>query len=41
LLLVGALAVDPVDAQDRPADNVVTQAEDAFGVSLGRESIGL
>lgn len=28
-------------AQDRAADNAVTQAEDAFGFSVGRESIGI
>ena len=31
----------PAHAQDRSADNAVTQAEDAFGFSVGRESIGI
>ena len=28
-------------AQSRTSDNVITQAEDAFGFSLGRESVGI
>jgi iron complex outermembrane receptor protein len=28
-------------AQDRASDNAVTQAEDAFGFSVGRESLGI
>ena len=31
----------PAFAQDRTEDNAVTQAEDAFGFSTGRESIGI
>jgi iron complex outermembrane recepter protein len=31
----------PAAAQDRSADNAVTQADDAFGYSVGRESIGI
>jgi iron complex outermembrane receptor protein len=31
----------PARAQDHTTDNVVTQAEDAFGFSVGRESIGI
>ncbi len=31
----------PAQAQDRTEDNAVTQAEDAFGFSTGRESIGI
>jgi iron complex outermembrane receptor protein len=31
----------PATAQDRSSDNAVTQAEDAFGYSVGRESIGI
>jgi iron complex outermembrane receptor protein len=31
----------PAQAQDRSADNAVTQAEDAFGFAVGRESIGI
>lgn len=32
---------DAAAAQDRTDDNAVTQAEDAFGFSVGRESIGI
>ena len=39
LLLAGLAA--PALAQDRSADNAVTQAEDAFGFSVGRESLGI
>lgn len=31
----------PAWAQDRSADNAVTQAEDAFGYSVGREALGI
>ena len=31
----------PAYSQDRTSDNAVTQAEDAFGFSVGRESIGI
>lgn len=31
----------PAYAQDRTSDNAVTQAEDAFGFSVGHESIGI
>ena len=31
----------PAAAQNRSSDNAVTQAEDAFGFSVGRESIGI
>lgn len=38
-----ALSFKPSDAlaQDRSDDNAITQAEDAFGFSVGRESIGI
>jgi len=36
-----ALAAAPAAAQDRSDDNAVTQAEDAFGISVGRESLGI
>lgn len=36
----GILSV-PAWAQDRTDDNAITQAEDAFGFSVGRESIGI
>ncbi len=39
LLLTGAAS--PALAQDRSSDNAVTQAEDAFGFSVGRESLGI
>src|SRR3546814_14223224 len=29
------------DLQNRSGDNAVTQAEDAFGVSIGRETLGI
>lgn len=35
------LAAMPAAAQDRSDDNAVTQAEDAFGISVGRESLGI
>ncbi len=31
----------PATAQDRSSDNAVTQAEDGFGFSVGRETIGI
>jgi iron complex outermembrane receptor protein len=34
-------AAAPAEAQERAADNAVTQAEDAFGFSVGRESLGI
>lgn len=37
LLALGTAA----QAQDRAADNAITQAEDAFGFSVGRESLGI
>lgn len=41
-LLLGAMAVAvPAAAQDRSGDNAITQAEDAFGFSVGREAIGI
>ena len=36
-----AFAPSPSFAQDRASDNAVTQAEDAFGFSVGRESLGI
>ena len=39
MLLAGTAS--PVLAQDRTSDNAVTQAEDAFGFSIGRESLGI
>jgi iron complex outermembrane receptor protein len=36
-----AFGAAPGLAQDRADDNAVTQAEDAFGFSVGRESIGI
>ncbi|MEO5495092.1 MAG: TonB-dependent receptor [Sphingomonas sp.] len=41
LTLLSAGTVLPAQAQDRTEDNAVTQAEDAFGFSTGRESIGI
>lgn len=38
-LLLGAAI--PAHAQDRAADNAVTQAEDGFGFSVGREALGI
>jgi iron complex outermembrane receptor protein len=43
-LLLGAALTLPASfghAQDRASDNAVTQAEDAFGFSVGRESLGI
>lgn len=41
--LIGLLACisTPAGAQDRSDDNAVTQAEDAFGFSVGRETLGI
>jgi iron complex outermembrane receptor protein len=39
LLLTGSAL--PAFGQDRTDDNAVTQAEDAFGFSVGRESLGI
>ncbi len=36
-----ALTAGAAGAQDRSNDNAVTQAEDAFGISGGRESLGI
>ena len=41
LAAIVPLGVTPAQAQDRSDDNAVTQAEDAFGFSVGRESIGI
>jgi iron complex outermembrane receptor protein len=41
LALALMLAATPAAAQDRSSDNAVTQAEDAFGFSIGRESLGI
>ncbi len=41
LAILGASTVLPAAAQDRSEDNAVTQAEDAFGFSVGRETIGI
>jgi len=42
LALLGAgLAAMPALAQDRSTDNAVTQAEDAFGLAVGREALGI
>src|SRR4051812_26074898 len=43
LLLASAATLLPGHAlaQNRTSDNAVTQAEDAFGYSVGRESLGI
>ncbi len=41
IALAAALATPQASAQDRSTDNAVTQAEDAFGFSVGRETIGI
>lgn len=41
ITLACCLASSPAFAQDRAAENAVTQAEDAFGISIGREELGL
>jgi iron complex outermembrane receptor protein len=41
LLAAASLAAMPAAAQDRSGDNAVTQAEDAFGFSVGRETLGI
>src|SRR5258708_39972235 len=38
---VGMGSAVPAAAQSRSSDNAVTQAEDAFGFSVGRESLGI
>jgi iron complex outermembrane receptor protein len=38
---IAALLASAVQAQQRSGDNAVTQAEDAFGFSVGRESLGI
>ncbi len=38
---ISVLAAAPAAAQNRSGDNAVTQAEDAFGVSIGRETLGI
>ena len=43
-IAIGAIllgSAPPAYAQDRAADNAVTQAEDGFGFSVGRESLGI
>ena len=40
-LLAAALFPVPALAQSRADENAVTQAEDAFGFSVGRESLGI
>src|SRR5436309_640344 len=39
--LVVAVPRDAASGQSRAGENAVTQAEDAFGFSVGRESLGL
>ena len=41
LLLAASFMSGEALAQDRSDDNAITQAEDAFGFSVGRESIGI
>jgi iron complex outermembrane receptor protein len=42
LTLAAALPfANPANAQERSQENAVTQAEDAFGFSVGRESLGI
>lgn len=41
LAAVAALEASTVLSQPRSAENAVTEAEDAFGTSIGRETIGL
>jgi len=41
LLAAAACLSGPALAQSRSSDNAVTQAEDAFGFSVGRESLGI
>src|SRR6476660_4862200 len=40
-LAAAAGVAGPALAQSRASDNAVTQAEDAFGFSVGRESLGI
>ena len=39
--IAAALTAMPAAAQERSDDNAVTQADDAFGISVGRESLGI
>ena len=39
--MAAALVSTPARAQSRAGENAVTQAEDAFGYSVGRESLGI
>jgi len=41
LWAVCAFAAAPAFAQDHTGDNAITQAEDAFGFSVGRETLGI
>ncbi len=41
LLLLSTLVAAPAVAQDRSTENAVTQAEDAFGTSIGNEDVGI
>lgn len=41
LVVAIALCPSPTAAQDRTDDNAVTQAEDGFGFSVGRETLGI
>src|SRR4051812_47912126 len=40
-LAAASLGAFPVWAQERSTDNAVTQAEDGFGFSVGRETLGI
>lgn len=40
-MLAGTLLASHAQAQNRTDDNAVTQAQDAFGYSVGRESLGI
>src|SRR5689334_21946429 len=41
VVAVCAFAAAPAFAQDHTGDNAITQAEDAFGFSVGRETLGI
>jgi len=41
VVAVSAFAGTPALAQDHTGDNAITQAEDAFGFSVGRETLGI
>lgn len=41
VVAVCAIAGTPAFAQDHTGDNAITQAEDAFGFSVGRETLGI